>query len=266
MNIISTKDLTTNPEFNLHWQMTNCEKFAMQDLLHRLQPKLSFEIGTYKGGSLQVIAHFSERVISIDIDPTVKNNLKDKFSNVEFCCGSSEQVLPDIFKQLQNLDLDVEFILIDGDHSTEGVRNDVNLILKYLKPRKPCVILMHDSFNPACRQGINTASWDSSSFVQWVELDFIPGIYHHKAYDTAAARTMWGGFACAILEPNPRHGELLVQASQQGLFDAVYQNSSHFPHKKNGTFYLFNRIKSKLSQIKQGLKEIAKINPRLGPN
>ena len=67
----SAQDLSLEPGFDLHWQMTNCERFALSGLLKRLQPKLSLEIGTYMGGSLQVLARFSQAVISVDIDPGV---------------------------------------------------------------------------------------------------------------------------------------------------------------------------------------------------
>jgi hypothetical protein len=63
--------------------------------------------------------------------------------------------------------------------------------------------------------------------VQWVDLDFVPGIYHQHAYDTADARSMWGGFACAYLTPEPRTHRLEVRESQRGLFEAVKAVSAH---------------------------------------
>ncbi|MDZ8055077.1 MAG: class I SAM-dependent methyltransferase [Aulosira sp. ZfuVER01] len=224
--MLSPTNLTQDPEFKLHWQMTNCERFALQNLLRRLQPKLSVEIGTYRGGSLQVLSHFSEKVISVDIDPELENRLNGKFTNVVYCCGDSREVLPELVSQLNEHDAKIEFVLIDGDHSTAGVRRDIELLLD-LKPRQRVVVIMHDSFNPDCRQGMKTAAWDRSPYVQWVELDFIPGIYHQDAYDTAAARTMWGGFACAVLEPIERKDELVISESQRGLFEAVFAVSAH---------------------------------------
>lgn len=239
------QELTTEPIFSLHWQMTNCERFTLQDLLRRIKPDLAIEIGTYQGGSLQVISHFSRQVISIDIDTEVEKNLREKFSNVEYRCGKSYELLPNLLQELEDQERNIDFILIDGDHSTLGVQSDINAIIQNYKPRQRCVILMHDSFNPACRQGIKTASWGSSSYVQWVELDFVPGIYHYEAYDTAAAKTMRGGFACAILEPTPRQDQLIIRESQRGLFEAVYQNSSHCIHHPQISYpqRLLNRIR-----------------------
>ncbi len=218
--------LTLEPNFTLHWQMTNCERFALQDLLRRIKPEVAVEIGTYQGGSLQVIAHFAKQVISVDIDPQVPERLAGRFPNVTYRVGDSKEVLPAVIDSLNAEGANVGFFLIDGDHSTPGVRRDVEAVLRY-RPKSPCVIIMHDSFNPACREGIRSADWAASPHVQWVDLDFIPGIYHQHAYDTAAARTMWGGFACAYLTPEMRKNGLEVRESQRGLFEAVRSVSSH---------------------------------------
>ncbi len=221
-------ELTLDSEFALHWQMTNCERFAIQDLLRRTKPKVALEIGTYKGGSLQVISHFAEEVYSIDIDPTVPERLGGRFPQVHYRIGPSGEVLPKVLAEIAERGVDIGFVLIDGDHSTAGVRDDINKLLAYI-PKSRCIVIMHDSFNPDCREGIRTASWGASPYVHMVDLDFIPGIFHEQAYDTAAQGSMWGGFGIAVLEPTKRTVELEVRASQHGLFDAVYQRSSHKP-------------------------------------
>lgn len=91
------------------------------------------------------------------------------------------------------------------------------------------VVLMHDAFNPDCRSGILSANWQLRPHVHEVEIDYIPGVYHQQAYDTAAARTMCGGFACALLNPEPRHGDLVISQRQQHLFEAVFLQSTHAP-------------------------------------
>jgi hypothetical protein len=175
-----------------------------------------------------VLSKFSKEVISIDIDEEVKSRLVGKFSNVVFYSGDSATLMPTILEQYSLNGRSVELVLIDGDHSAEGVRRDINALLQW-QPKNRCLVLMHDSFNPACREGISAASWNSSPYVQSVDLDFVPGIYHQEAIDTAAPRTMWGGLALAIMTPEKRMGQLEIQASQQRLFDAVYVVSSHAP-------------------------------------
>jgi len=225
---MSFPSLAQDPAFELSWQMTNCERFALTGLLQRLRPKLSLEIGTYMGGSLQVLARFSEAVISVDIDPGVAGRLSGKFPNVDFRSGDSSRLLPDLVRELNDQKKPVGFVLIDGDHSADGVRRDIEALLG-LQPQQQVVFLLHDSFNPACREGMRTAGWAGCPFVHHVELDFIPGIYHHDAHDTAGARTMWGGFACAVLMPEKRNGPLVVEESQRHLHAAVRRVSSHNP-------------------------------------
>jgi hypothetical protein len=223
MNI---QDLTLEPGFDLHWQMTNCERLALIGVLKSLQPKLAIEVGTYMGGSLQVLARFSESVISLDIDPSVAVRLSGKFSNVEFRSGNSTELLPELVRELNEQKRHASFVLIDGDHSESGVRRDIEVLMD-LQPQRETTVLLHDSFNPNCRRGMRTANWTASPFVQHVELDFIPGVYHYEAYDTAEPRTMWGGFACALFSPERRTGPLVIRESQLHLHEAIKSGSSH---------------------------------------
>jgi hypothetical protein len=220
------QQLTALEGLSLEWQMTNCERYALTGLLELTRPEISLEIGTYRGGSLQVLSHFSKKVLSIDIDPTVATRLSGKFDNVEFCIGDSKDHLPNIIHRLNSESTPIEFVLIDGDHSEQGVRRDINTLLEII-PKKRIVVILHDSFNPDCRRGMRSASWSSCKYVHFVELDFIPGVYHEVAFDTAEARTMWGGFACAVLEPHSRVDELVVKETQKGLYESVYLQSSH---------------------------------------
>jgi hypothetical protein len=224
--------------------MTTCELLAFQHLLAQLSPKRSLEIGTYKGGSLQFMSHYSSYVDSIDIDSSVYAALGSCFGNVTFHVGDSAELLPSILRSASEAGEPVSFVLIDGDHSKEGVKRDINALLS-VTPSCELVVLMHDAFNPDCRSGILSADWRHCRFVHELEIDFIPGVYHQDTYDTAAARTMWGGFACALLKPEPREGELVISQRQQGLFDAVLLQSSHASLQRN----LFQRVKSRLRTL-----------------
>ena len=42
--------------------MSNADRLAISGILSRIKPGLSIEVGCYKGGSLQVISHYSEKV------------------------------------------------------------------------------------------------------------------------------------------------------------------------------------------------------------
>src|SRR6266487_3601402 len=137
------RTLTQELGFDLHWQMPNGERFALVGLLRELQPTLSLEIGTYQGGSLQVLARFSEAVISVDIDPGVPARLANKFPNVEFRSGDSKRLLPDLVRELNEQKRAVDFVLIDGDHSVAGVRRDIEVLLE-LQPQRQMVFILHD--------------------------------------------------------------------------------------------------------------------------
>ncbi len=60
--------------------------------------------------------------------------------------------------------------------------------------------MMHDSFNPECRRGMQEADWEKSPYVKWVDFDFVPG------------RIIENGSAC--------DGET-VGGSGFGIFDAA---------------------------------------------
>jgi 23S rRNA U2552 (ribose-2'-O)-methylase RlmE/FtsJ len=224
MNTLSSLSLPSWAR--LHSQMTTCEQIALLHILATLRPQRAIEIGTYQGGSLQILAHFCKHVESIDIDPSIPNALSHRFSNVTFHVGSSFDRMPSALREAVHSHEPVDFVLIDGDHSTEGVRRDINALLS-VPPACEMVVLMHDAFNPDCRSGIVSANWQLCPNVHEVEIDYIPGVYHQQAYDTAASRTMWGGFACALLKPQRRQGDLVISQRQQGLFEAVLKQSSH---------------------------------------
>jgi hypothetical protein len=210
----------------LHWQMTRCEKFALASLVEAAAAKVAIEIGTYKGGSLQVISKRAEKVYSLDISPDCRETLGGRFNNVEFFTGDSSRILPRLLKKITDAGEQLGFVLIDGDHTTEGVKSDINAVLKYV-PQRPVYIVFHDSFHPQCREGILAADWVACEYVHYVEIDFVPGVYHREAFDTAEPRSMYGGLAVALMRPEKRAGELVLHQSQQGLYEAVLSRSCY---------------------------------------
>jgi Methyltransferase domain len=216
----------------LHWQMTRWEKYGFTSILQAAKPKVGIEIGTYQGGSLQVIANHADKIYSIDLDATLKDRLGGQLPNVEFLTGDSRQILPALLNRIMQRGEELGFVLIDGDHSIEGVRCDINNVLRYT-PLRPVFIVLHDSFNPDCRKGILTADWSMCDHVHYVEVDFVPGVYHFEAFDTAAPRSMFGGLAVAVMRPERRVGPLAIHQCQKGLFEAVFISSRHAPPKRS---------------------------------
>jgi hypothetical protein len=205
------------------WQMTESERLGLTGVLHRLRPGCAIEVGTYECGSLSLIAQFTGVVFSIDIDPSIPDRFK-QFENVTFLTGPSQAVLPLLLEELAGASMSPELVLIDGDHSAAGIKRDIDILLNYT-PKKPMVVLMHDSFNPECRRGMLEADWPRSRFVEWVDIDFIPGrlIEHGGGGDGE----MWGGLALARFSPAPRGCDLVVQATAARAFAEM--RSIHYP-------------------------------------
>ena len=233
---LTVAGLLSDSRFPLHWDMSRTERLTLITLLDQLRPELSLEVGTYKGGSLQVLSHFSERVISVDVRPEVPIELDGRFDNVKFRTGDSRKVLPSVVHELNERRETPGFILIDGAHDTPGVRSDIETVLRF-DVRNDVVVLMHDSFNPECRQGMREADWASSPHVHEVELDFVPGNLSPDGGDKKWANMMWAGFGCAIMRLEPRSGSLQIRETFKPTFEAVFRISAHA--RKSGWQSLF---------------------------
>jgi hypothetical protein len=200
-----------------YWMMSPSEQMAMIYLLEHLRPRVAIEIGTRFGGSLQVLSRYCDRVYSLDIDSEIPGRLAGRYPNVEYLIGPSDQTLPPLIERLQEERAEVGFVLVDGDHSAEGVRKDINNVLK-LKPIVPMYIVMHDSFNPECRRGLRESDWAGCPYVHAVELDLVAGTVNPSP---TFRGQLWGGLALGVLRPEPRRGRFEVT----GRADRTYQDA-----------------------------------------
>jgi len=186
-------------------QMSDAERCTIIMLLDKLRPECAIEVGTAGGGSLSMIARYAKKAYSLDIDPTCRERFHSRFPNVEFIVGDSKETLPRLLRTLEASNEKLAFVLIDGLHTSEGVKADIENLLAY-KPTCPLYVALHDSFNPECRSGMAAADWASSPFVHHVELDFVGGQFNR--IETNGTREMWCGLALALMLPEPRQGEL----------------------------------------------------------
>jgi hypothetical protein len=182
---------------SLHWQMTHSERLGLCQLLQLIKPQVAVEVGTYKGGSLSAIARESGKVFSIDVDPAIPATFAH-FTNTTFITEGSATSLPALLTRFEKEAVPLEFILIDGDHSAAGVRQDLNSVLRY-NPVRDVYVLLHDSFNPQCRAGMLSADWLAAAHVAYAELDFIPGKVVQQG--THFDGQLWGGLALVVLSP-----------------------------------------------------------------
>ena len=197
------------------WQMETGERATLIHLLSTLRPACAVEVGTAYGGSLSAITKFADRVWTLDKDPACAERLSPQFPGVTFLTGKSTDTLPPLVAELSAARAPLGFVLIDGAHTREIVRADLDHLLRFQPTACALYVLMHDSFNPDCRVGIVEAAWADNPHVHHVELDFVSGILHEAE---GKRGQMWGGFALAVLRPEERAGELTVTARQDLLF------------------------------------------------
>lgn len=206
---------------NRPWQMARWERFSLDCILSNLKPSTSIEIGTYYGGSLAILARHSERVFAIDCDTDVPSRLNlHEYNNVSIINSASPSALKNLLTQDNLLPDGPDFILIDGDHSKKGVQADLSCLVSYV-PQKPLLVLLHDSFNPECRNGILESPLEENKHLLYCDVDFVPGSYHHDGFDQAEPGSMWGGFACLIFDSGVRSGPLEIRQSQRYMYEAI---------------------------------------------
>jgi len=149
------------------------ERAACEGILSLLQPSLSIEIGTATGGSLEPISAQSREVHAFDLERRPELT-SERFPNVTFHVGDSHELLSTLLQELAAAGRNVDFALVDGDHSARGARQDVEDLLA-----SPCVgrtvILLHDTLNASVRAGLEQVDYDGFDKVRFVDLDFVQG-------------------------------------------------------------------------------------------
>lgn len=168
------------------------ERAAVEGVLSCLRPAVSIEIGTLRGGSLTTISAHSGVVHSFDFsrDPGIT---ADRFPNVVFHEGDSHRLLPETLEELARSGTNVDFALVDGDHSASGVRRDLDDLLESPAVGRT-VILVHDTLNERVRAGVRDVDFDRAK-VTYVELDFVVGqLWDGGAFD----HDLWGGLGLVV--------------------------------------------------------------------
>jgi hypothetical protein len=227
-----------------NWQMTYGERFALEGLLTQISPRLSIETGTAEGGSLRRIAAHSEEVHAFDIVPEVAE-LGSEISNAEFHIGDSAVLLPEVLGGFAATDRHVDFALIDGDHSRNGVKRDTMALVDSDACRMTAIVF-HDTANDDVRAGLEDLDLPSHPKVALCMLDWVPGylvVADHDVYAHAA----WNGLGLIILgTPDPRSGAIVMddrysvarvyQAARRAFEDARTEpaDDSSAPRRRAG--------------------------------
>jgi len=180
-----------------NWQMAPGERAAMEGLLADIQPRLAIEIGTAQGGSLERIAAHSEEVHTFDFERQVD---QAAFANVTFHYGDNHVLLPQLLAEFERAGRNVDFVLVDADHSSDGVRRDLEDLLRSGAVRETFVVL-HDTMNEGVSSGLEAIDFNAYPKVIFCDLGFVELDPHARGL-----REIWGGLGLVICDERGRLG------------------------------------------------------------
>jgi hypothetical protein len=176
-------------------QMSFGERAALEGILANLRPSLAIEIGTAEGGTLARLASYSREVHSIDLShEELAITLP---GNVALHAGDSAQILPELLRELGRSGQLVDFALVDGDHSFEGVAQDLRMLLDS-PVTTSSTIVVHDTMNEEVRAGIESVGLGGYERVIYYELDLVPGYLYREG---CARNSAWGGLGLILCGP-----------------------------------------------------------------
>jgi hypothetical protein len=195
---------------DIAWQMTFGERAALEGVLSQVQPELSIEIGTAEGGSLRRVALHSGHVHSFDLvtpDPEIA-----ALKNVTLHTGDSHVLLKELLAELASEGKNVDFVLVDGDHSADGAEEDVQDLLASPAIGRT-VILMHDTLNDEVREGFARIDYAAVDKVVHADLDFVGG---HLSRGGDFANQLWGGMGLVLVDTD---GEQISGIGGDSFYD-----------------------------------------------
>jgi hypothetical protein len=175
-------------------QMSVGERAALEGFLALAKPALAIEIGRAEGGSLRRIAAHSAEVHSLDLAPPPPELAE--LEHVSFHTGDSHELLSPLLARLAGEGRNVDLALVDGDHTADGVRRDLEDLLA-----SPAVgrtlILVHDTANEQVRAGVERIDLDRVAKVAYADLDAVSG----KLFRAPALRNqLWGGLGLVVVD------------------------------------------------------------------
>ncbi|MCW2975164.1 MAG: hypothetical protein JWM06_445 [Actinomycetia bacterium] len=185
------------------WLMSFGERAALEGILSLIRPSLAVEVGSWMGGGLERTALYADEVHSFDLvvpdRPSVLNDPK-----VTLHTGDSHVLLAPWLAEQARDERVVDYILIDGDHSAEGAAKDIGEVLS--STAFSGVMLIHDTFNPEVRAGVELVRPEQFPYVRYVDLDFVTGILIRRPGE--AQNEMWGGLGLIVVDRFDQLGQI----------------------------------------------------------
>lgn len=225
------------------WQMSFGERAAIEGVVSQLRPRLALELGTAEGGSLARIAAHSERVISFDLvepDEAVR-----ALANIELRTGDSHEILRPELERIAAAGEAVEFVLIDGDHTAAGARQDMEDVLAS-DALTQAIVLAHDSLNQEVRGGLEAVPYGDFDKVAFVDLDFVGG---YVPAEPPLRGECWGGLGLVVVDAEGRFGPAhrgrrpQMVALSELIWKAADALRESPPHKKPGGLHALGRLR-----------------------
>ena len=172
--------------------MSRAERLLLYTLIFTLRPSRYLEIGTFQGGSALVVNAALDALNSqtplICVDPEW-NVAPEDWQKIEhratFIEGYSPAILP---KAEEAAGGKFDFVLIDGDHSYEGVLRDARGVLPHLAPN--AYLLFHDSFFTNVARGLNQFANENANHL--VDFGSLTREVTVEAHEEKGA-IQWGG-------------------------------------------------------------------------
>lgn len=91
----------------------------------------------------------------------------------------------------------------------DAVLQDINNVLLY-QPKNEVLLLIHDSWYEPSREAINSANWNDSPYVHFVEKDFVAG--------DLFGDMLIGGLSLARLLPVERQGDVQINQNHDHMY------------------------------------------------
>jgi hypothetical protein len=152
------------------WQMSSGEQAAIEGLLAQIAPGLALEIGTAEGAGARRLADRVGELHCFDLSPPSLELPENAVMHV----GDSHELLPSALEGFAAEGRNVDFVIIDGDHTASGIRQDIEDLLDSPAVGQT-VIVIHDTANERVRHGIDAVRFAAWPKVVQVHLDWIPG-------------------------------------------------------------------------------------------
>ena len=146
-------------------QMLPRERLYLYATILALAPERCLEVGVSQGGSTRIIhAALTDlgrgRLVALDPEPALAYPAETLADVVTFLTGPS----PAALEQARDLAGGLfDFVLLDGDHSEEGVRRDLDGLAAVTRPG--ALILAHDAYCPSVAAGIKAALKGGTGYV-----------------------------------------------------------------------------------------------------